>query len=89
MSYDVEISTSIAVMQCLFSVGEKRRVRNQKLSLSLSLSLYIYIYIAVVTPESPSGGVTYRYGVAPGRRLRRHQNDIYIVFDSLLSSFHL
>jgi hypothetical protein len=37
-------------MQCLLAMGDKERIKT--------------IYIALVTLESPSGGVTYRHGVA-------------------------
>jgi hypothetical protein len=47
MSCDVEISTSVCVMQCLYAIGEKRRGMDQKL------------YVALVTPGS-SAGVKYR-----------------------------
>jgi hypothetical protein len=53
MSYDVEISTSVAVMQCLLATGDKEESKESKT-----------IYIALVTLESSSGGVTYHHGVA-------------------------
>jgi hypothetical protein len=31
MRYDVEISTTVSVMQCLHAIGEKRKVWNKKL----------------------------------------------------------
>ena len=49
----MEISTSVTVMQFLLAVGDKKESKESKT-----------IYIALVTPESPSGGVTYRHGVA-------------------------
>jgi hypothetical protein len=49
----VEISTSVAVIQCLYAIGDKEESRNWKT-----------ICITLVTPESASGGVTYRHGVA-------------------------
>ena len=48
----MEISTSVTVMQFLLAVGDKKESKESKT-----------IYIALVTPESPSGGVTYRHGV--------------------------
>jgi hypothetical protein len=67
MSYDVEISTSVVVMQCQLAIGDKEEREESKT-----------IYIALVTPESPSGGVTYRHGVAVVSLTGE-------VFDSLLS----
>jgi hypothetical protein len=48
----VEISTSVAVMQCLLVTGDKKESKEPKT-----------IYIALVTLKSPSGGVTYCHGV--------------------------
>jgi hypothetical protein len=39
-------------VQCLLATGDKESKESKT------------IYIALVTPESPSGGVTYRHGVA-------------------------
>ena len=42
MRYDVEISTSVAVMQCLLAICDKEESKESKT-----------IYVALVTPESP------------------------------------
>ena len=47
----MEISTSVSVEQCLLAIGEKRRVRNQKL------------HVVLMRPGS-SAGVKYRHGIA-------------------------
>jgi hypothetical protein len=48
----MEISTSVAVMQCLLVTGDKESKESKT------------IYIALVMLASPSRGVTYRHGVA-------------------------
>jgi hypothetical protein len=49
----MESSTSVAVLQCLLTIGGKKESKESKT-----------IYTALVTPESSSGAVTYRHGVA-------------------------
>jgi hypothetical protein len=49
----VEISTSVAVTHCPLTIGDKKESKESKT-----------IYIALLTLESPSGGVTCHHGVA-------------------------
>ena len=48
----MEIATSVSVMQCLLAIGEKRRVRNQKLCHSGDAGVKYYHGVALVSSFS-------------------------------------
>ena len=92
----MEISTSVAVMQCLLATGAKEESRGSK-TIYIALVTPESIHAGLILPQSPTEGPTYH-----GRRatpqlphddmLHPPEGDcgvtraIYIVFDSLLPS---